>query len=66
MSDEDLEPLRKSDATITVGEDLSPFSIAELTIRVQALEQEIERVKSHQQEKGTQASLAENLFKSGG
>ncbi len=65
MSDEDLEPMRKSKEIITVGEDLTNFSIEELTIRVKALEQEIDRVKTHQKQKSNQVSVAENLFKSG-
>lgn len=60
--DEDISP-KQGIETITVGEDLGPFSIDELNIRITDLINEIERVKSEIKCKEAQASMADNLFK---
>lgn len=57
--------LQSKQQQITVGEDLSPFSQEDLSARIKELEKEITRVKAEIEARDKQASLAQNLFKSG-
>lgn len=66
MDEEEFEPRRKPQGEIIVGEDLSRFSIEELTIRLSALDEEKLRVEEAIKVKKAQTSQAENLFKTGG
>ena len=66
MDEEDLMPTKKPSGEIIVGEDLSQFSVAELTIRVHALDEEKIRTEAMIKQKQAQSNLAENLFKTDG
>lgn len=66
MDEEEFEPRRKPQGEIIVGEDLSQFSIEELTIRLSALDEEKLRVEEAIKVKKNQTSQAENLFKTDG
>lgn len=66
MDEEEFEPRRKPQGEIIVGEDLSRFSIEELTIRLSALDEEKLRVEEAIKVKKTQTSQAESLFKTDG
>lgn len=66
MDEEEFEPRRKPQGEIIVGEDLSQFSIEELTIRLSALDEEKLRVEEAIKVKKAQTSQAENLFKTDG
>ena len=66
MDEEEFEPRRKPQGEIIVGEDLSQFSIEELTIRLSALDEEKLRVEEAIKVKKAQTSQAESLFKTGG
>ena len=66
MDEEEFQPRKKQIGEITVGEDLTQFSIEELTIRVTALDEEKNRVEAMIREKKAQTSQAENLFKTDG
>ncbi len=63
MWGDDDEPTSSKNDIITVGEDLSLLSVAELTIRIDALKGEITRVQTEIDTKKGQASEAEDLFK---
>ena len=61
--DEDDRPRAFGDAASRLaGEDLSPYSLAELDARVALLEAEIARVAAHRQAKGDHLSAAAALF----
>jgi len=63
MFDEDeMPPAKSGQDAITVGDDLSDFSLDELTMRIAALAAEIERVELAIIQKNTQANEAEDLF----
>ncbi|MBO6549513.1 MAG: DUF1192 domain-containing protein [Rhizobiales bacterium] len=66
MDEEEFQPRRKPQGEIIVGEDLSQFSIEELTIRLSALDEEKLRVEEAIKVKKTQTSQAESLFKTDG
>ncbi len=66
MDEEEFQPRKKQTGEITVGEDLTQFSIEELTLRVSALHEEKNRVEAMIKEKKAQTSEAENLFKTDG
>ena len=66
MDEEEFQPRRKPQGEIIVGEDLSQFSIEELTIRLSALDEEKLRVEEAIKVKKAQTSQAENLFKTDG
>jgi|GEM_PF-3283317 len=66
MDEEEFQPMKRQVGSITVGEDLTQFSIEELTLRVSALDEEKKRVEAMIKEKQVQTSQAENLFKTGG
>lgn len=66
MDEEEFQPRKRQTAEITVGEDLTQFSIEELTIRLTALDEEKIRVEDMIKEKKAQTSQAENLFKTDG
>lgn len=66
MDEEEFEPRRKPQGEIIVGEDLSQFSIEELTIRLSALDEEKARVEETSKVKKAQTSQAESLFKTDG
>ncbi len=66
MDEEEFEPRRKTQHEIIVGEDLSQFSIEELTIRLSALDEEKARVEETIKVKKAQTNQAENLFKTDG
>ena len=59
-----FEDLPKKPAAITVGESLDLLSVAELEHRVQALESEIDRVKSAIQSKIASKNAADSFFRS--
>lgn len=61
MDWDDVRPRPK--AVITVGEDLTTQSVAELEERVAALEAEIVRVRAELATKQARASAADALFK---
>lgn len=63
MSDEELEPRSFPEMKIMVGEELTHFSKEELTKRIVSLNEEIRRTELALGAKDTQASIAENLFK---
>lgn len=63
MSDEELEPRSFPEMKIMVGEELTHFSKEELTKRIVSLNEEIKRTELALSAKDTQASIAENLFK---
>lgn len=62
MVDDD-RPRPKGDAASKLaGEDLSPYSIAELEERIALLEQEIARVQDHRGKAAAHRDAAESLF----
>ncbi len=61
MDWDDLKP--KPAKGITIGEDLTALSVAELKARIGALESEIERVRGELKTKETRAIAADQLFK---
>lgn len=61
MDWDDVRPRPK--AVITVGEDLTTHSVADLEERIQALEAEIARVRAELAAKQARASAADALFK---
>ncbi len=66
MDEEEFQPRKRQTAEITVGEDLTQFSIEELTMPVACLDEEKNRVEDMIKEKKAQTSQAENLFKTDG
>lgn len=62
MDWDDLNPKQPARA-ITVGEDLSAMSIAELDARVAALQAEIARVEAERRTKAARSAAADQLFK---
>ncbi len=62
MDWDELKPRPKP--TITVGEDLTPLSVAELEARIQALDAEIGRTRAEMTGKRAQKSAADSIFKS--
>lgn len=62
MDWDELKP-RQPARAITVGEDLSALSIAELDQRVAALQAEIERIKAERSVKAARNAAADQLFK---
>ena len=62
MDWEELKP--KPMQGIQVGENLENLSVAELEERIQALEQEIERVGAERDKKKAHEAAASQLFKS--
>lgn len=63
MEDED-RPRPKGDAASKLaGEDLSPYSQSELDERVELLEAEISRVKTHRDKTAAHMAAADALFK---
>lgn len=63
MDWDEVRPKPKS-AVITIGEDLSGLSIAELEHRIEALRSEITRVDGELQKKRAHEAAASALFKS--
>ncbi len=61
MDWDDLKP--KQPKVITVGEDLTTLSIADLNERIVALAAEIERIKTELQAKQAHEAAAAALFK---
>lgn len=59
-----FEDLPKKPAGIVIGENLDLLSVSELEQRVQALEAEIERVKTAAQSKRASKSAADAFFRS--
>ena len=57
------EEQAKRVAEIVIGEDLSMLSVDELTKRIAALEQEIERLKADIGTKQSSMTAAESFFK---
>ena len=57
------EPRPKPSKAITVGEDLTTLSVAELGKRIVALTAEIERIKAELQTKKSHEAAAAALFK---
>jgi len=53
----------KPQRTVTIGEDLSALSVAELEARIAALETEVERVRAEIRTKKARAAAADQLFK---
>lgn len=49
--------------TLLVKQDLDPMSVAELTLRIEALEGEIARVKKHMDRSVNHRASADTLFK---
>ena len=49
--------------TLLVRQDLDPMSVEELSLRIEALEGEIARVKAHIQRSVNHRASAESLFK---
>jgi uncharacterized small protein (DUF1192 family) len=66
MDEDDLMPAKKPTGEIVVGEDLSRFSVEELTIRLGGLDEEKIRTEEMIKQKKAQSNLAENLFKTDG
>ena len=64
MSDDDWPQTAKSGARMVIGEDLSPFSVNDLEARLSALDDEKSRVEAAIKARGSQAELAQKLFKS--
>lgn len=62
MDWDDLKPKQPAKA-VTVGEDLSAMSVAELDARVAALEAEIARVQTERRAKAARNAAADQLFK---
>ena len=61
--DEDDRPRPKGDAASRLaGEDLSPYSVAELDERVALLQAEIERVRAHRDKSAEHRAAADALF----
>ena len=61
--DEDDRPRPRGDAASRLaGEDLSPYSIAELADRIALLEAEIARVESHRLKASAHRNAADALF----
>ncbi len=57
------EPRRPTKPEITLGEDLSLMSVAELRARVEALKAEIARIESELRAKDSSRNAAESVFK---
>jgi uncharacterized small protein (DUF1192 family) len=57
------EPRPKASKAITVGEDLTTLSVAELNERIVALTAEIDRIKAELQVKQAHEAAAAALFK---
>jgi uncharacterized small protein (DUF1192 family) len=57
------EPRPKASKAITVGEDLTTLSVAELNERIASLAAEIERTRAELQAKKTHEAAAAELFK---
>ena len=53
----------KPQKSLTIGEDLSTLSVAELEARIKSLEGEIERVKAELDAKRRHEAAASSLFK---
>jgi len=66
MDEDDALPKKKPAGEIVVGEDLSQFSVEELTIRLRGLDEEKIRTEEMIRQKKAQSNLAENLFKTDG
>jgi len=62
MDWDDLQP-KKPVRQVTVGEDLSSLSQAELEARIATLSQEIERVKAELKAKKAHEEAAASIFK---
>ncbi len=61
MDWDDIKP--KAAKALTIGEDLSTISVAELEARIAALEAEIGRVQAEIATKKARASAAADMFK---
>lgn len=64
MQEDENQAVSGKKQQMIVGEDLSAFSVNELTGRLTALKNEITRVEACIKQKQSQAQAAENLFKS--
>lgn len=62
MEDDDRPRIKGDAATRLAGEDLSPYSQDELAERIELLEAEIERVKSHRDKASAHRAAADALF----
>jgi uncharacterized small protein (DUF1192 family) len=60
--DDDLPRPRGDAASLLAKEDLSPYSVAELDVRVELLEAEIARVRAHRDKSAAHRSAADALF----
>lgn len=61
---DDLEPQKQSNRNITLGCDLSTFSVADIDERVALLMEEVARLKDERQKKETHLTAAQSFFKS--
>ena len=66
MEDDDRPRVRGDAASRLATENLSPYSQDELTERIELLEAEIARVKSHRDKASAHRAAADALFKSSG
>ncbi|MGY6550781.1 MAG: DUF1192 family protein [Erythrobacter sp.] len=62
MEESDLSRPRGDAASALAGEDLAPYSQAELTQRIALLEAEIARVTAHRDKAAAHRAAAEALF----
>jgi uncharacterized small protein (DUF1192 family) len=62
MDLDDIRPVKKPE--ITIGEDLSLLSVAELEDRIQALESEIARIREALASKQSSKAAADSFFRS--
>ena len=64
MSEDDWPAPAQSTTPMVIGEDLSALSVNDLKARLTALDEEKKRVQAEIEARGSQAELAQKLFKS--
>lgn len=66
MNDDDRPRPKGDAATLLAGEDLAPYSLAELAERIALLKAEIARVEAHRTRASAHLSAADALFRKPG
>lgn len=66
MDDDDRPRPRGDAAALLAGEDLAPYSLAELADRIAQLKAEIDRVEAHRSRASAHLSAADALFRKPG
>ncbi len=62
MDDSELPRPKGDAASLLAGEDLNPYSLAELATRIALLEAEIARVTAHREKAAAHRAAADALF----